>query len=204
MMTASKYLLLFGGILIGLFILMAAGMGLLVLLLDEAGEDGINIAEFNSQLPFSFLGRGNQENEGNEFTGQTSGWFFGIACLPVVFNLTARLVSRRVSLRPRLKGLLESYTRMNKKYFMPLHTYLSILALVVATVHLRISSCPNPLPEWGLIIAGILVATGLIIKLRIASKVSPKLLKGIYRFHVSLVVSGILISVLLAGHVLMD
>ena len=204
MMTASKYLLLFGGILIGLVILIAAGMGLLVLLLDEAGENEITIAEFNSQLPFSFLGRGNQENEGNEFTGQTSGWLFGIACLPVVFSLTDRLVSRRVSLRPRLKGLLEWCTRVNKKYFMPFHTYLSILALVVATAHLLFSSCLNPLPELGLIIAGILVATGLIIKLRIASKVSPKLLKGIYKFHASVVVSGILVSVLLAGHVFMD
>jgi hypothetical protein len=204
MMTAWKCLLLFGGILIGLFILMAAGMGLLVLLLDEAGEDGINIAELNYQLPFSFPLRGGLENEGNEFTGQTSGWLFGIACLPVIFSLIARLISRRVSLHPRLKGLLEWFTSMNKKYFMPFHTYLSILALVVATVHLLISSCPNPLPEWGLIIAGILVATGLIIKLRIASKVSPKLLKGIYQFHASLVVTGILISVLLAGHVFMD
>jgi hypothetical protein len=150
------------------------------------------------------LGRGNQENEGNEFTGQTSGWLFGIACLPVVFSLTAKLISRRISLHPRLKGLLEWSTRMNKKYLMPFHTYLSILALVVATVHLLISSCPSPLPEWGLIIAGILVATGLIIKSRIASKISLKLLKGIYQFHTNLVVSGILVSVLLAGHVFMD
>ena len=204
MMTASKYLFLFGGILIGLVILVAAGMGLLVLLLDEAGENGINIAEFNSQLPFSFLGRGNQENEGNEFTGQTSGWLFGIACLPVIFSLTARFVSRRISLRPRLKGLLEWFTRVNKKYFMPFHTYLSILALVIATAHLLFSSCLNPLPELGLIIAGILVATGLIIKLRIASKVSRKLQKGIYKFHASVLVSGILVFVLLAGHVFMD
>ena len=203
-MIPTKYLLLFGGILIGLFFLMAAGMGLLVVLLDEAGEDGINIAEFNSQLPFSFMGRANQENEGDEFTGQISGWLFGIACLPVVFNLTARLISRRVSLHPRLKELLEWFTRKNKKYFMPFHTYLSILALVVASLHLLISSCPNPLPEWGLIIAGILVVTGLIIKLRIASKLSPKLPKGIYQFHASLVVSGILGFVLLAGHVFMD
>jgi hypothetical protein len=203
-MTTSKFLLLFGGILMGLCILMTTGMGLLVLLLDEAGEDREDITEFIPLLPFSFSLRGGLENEGNEFTGQASGWLFGIACLPVVFSRTAGLISRRVSLGPRLKGLLEWFTRVNKKYLMPFHTYLSILALVVATVHLLFSSCPNPLPELGLIGAGMLVATGLIIKLRIAPKFSPKLVKWVYRFHVSLVISGILVSVLLAGHVLMD
>jgi hypothetical protein len=204
MMTASKYLLLFGGILIGLFILMAAGMGLLVLLLDEVSEDREDIAEFTSRLHFSFPLRRDLENEGNEFTGQISGWLFGIASLPVVFCLTARFISRRISLRPRLKGLLEWFTGVNKKYFMPFHTYLSILALVVAIVHLLFSSCPNLLPELGLIIAGILVATGLAIKLRIIAKVSPKFVKRLYQFHASLVVSGILITVLISGHILMD
>jgi hypothetical protein len=203
-MTATKYLFLFGGILIGLVILMAAGIGVLVLLLDEIGDDGEGIAKFTSLLTFPNFLRGGQENEGNEFTGQTSGWLFGIACVPVIFCLTARLISRRVSLRPRLKSALEWFTRVNKKYFMPFHTYLSILALALAIVHLMFSSCPNPLPEWGLIGAGILVTTGLIIKLRIASKSFPKLVKYIYQFHASLVVSGILVSILLAGHVLMD
>jgi hypothetical protein len=204
MMTATKYLFLFCGILIGLAILMAAGIGLLVLLRDEVGDDREDIKMFTSLLPFSFSFRGNLENEGNEFIGQTSGWLFGIASLPVVLCMTARFISRRASLRPRLKGLLEWFTRVNKKYFMPFHAYLCILAFVVATVHLIFSSCPNPFPEWGLIIAGILVATGLIVKFRIVSKVSPKLVKWFYRFHVSLVISGILISFLLAGHIIMD
>jgi membrane protein YdbS with pleckstrin-like domain len=107
-------------------------------------------------------------------------------------------------LQSRLKGSLEWFSRMNKKYLMPFHTYLTILALALAIVHLMFSSCPNPFPEWGLGIAGILVATGLLIKLRIAAKISPKLTKWVYQFHASLVVTGILVSVLLTGHLLMD
>jgi hypothetical protein len=163
-MNATKYLFLFGGILIGLVILMVAGIGLLVLFLDEAGEDGGGVANFANLLTFPNFLRVGQENEGNE-------WF----------------------------------ARVNNKYFMPFHTYLSMLALALAIVHLLFSSCPlNPFPEWGLIGAGILVVTGLIIKLRLAVKISPKLVKWIYQFHASLLVSGILVSILLAGHVLMD
>jgi hypothetical protein len=202
-MTATKTFYLFGGILLGLVVLVAVGIGLLFLMIDEVGDDGIAITEFTSLMPFSFS-RGGLENEGNGFTGQTAGWLFGIASLPVVLGLTARFISRRLSLQSRLKGSLEWFTRMNKKYLMPFHTYLSVLALALAIVHLIFSSCPNPLPELGLIIAGVLVATGLIIKLRIAPKVSPKLTKWIYQFHASLVVSGIFVSVLLAGHIIMD
>ena len=203
-MTTTKYLLLFGGILIGLLILMAAGMGLLVLYLDEANEVRKDIAMFISRLPFSIPVRGGLENEGNEVTGQTSGWFFGIASLPVVLCLTTRYINRRISLPPHWKRLLEWFTGVNKRYFMPFHTYLSIFALAVATVHLIFSSCPNPLPEMGLIIAGILIATGLAIKLRITAKIYPKFVKRLYQFHASLVVSGILVTVLISGHILMD
>jgi hypothetical protein len=204
-MNATKYLFLFGGILIGLVILMVAGIGLLVLFLDEAGEDGGGVANFANLLTFPNFLRVGQENEGNEFTGQTSGWLFGIACVPVIFCLMTRYINRRVFLQPRMKSALEWFARVNNKYFMPFHTYLSMLALALAIVHLLFSSCPlNPFPEWGLIGAGILVVTGLIIKLRLAVKISPKLVKWIYQFHASLLVSGILVSILLAGHVLMD
>jgi hypothetical protein len=198
--SATKLVLVFGGILVGLALLMAAGVGFLILLLDEAGEDGRDITGLSSLLSLSSSWRGGQENDGNEFTGQISGWLFGIACVPVAFSLTARLVGRRVALRPGVKGLHEWSTRVNRRYLMPFHTYLSIPALALAIFHLELSSCPNPLPEWGLILAGILVATGVIVKLRIV----PRLAKRIYQFHSSLVVSAMLVGVLLAGHVIMD
>lgn len=185
--------------------LFVAGTGFLFLLIDEIGDDRGHLAEFKSLLSVPFSLRVGVENEGNEFTGQASGWLFGIACVPVIFCLMTRFINCRDFLQPRMKSALGWFARVNNKYFMPFHTYLSMLALALASVHLIFSSCPlNPFPEWGLIGAGILVVTGLIIKLRLAVKISPKLVKGIYQFHASLVVSGILVSVLLVGHILMD
>jgi hypothetical protein len=204
MMTAVKQFFLIGGILAGLLILTAAGMAVVFLFLDEASGDGEDLNELTSLSSFSFPLRWGEENQGNEFTGQTAGWLFGISCVPVVFNLTTRFIIRRIPLSSRLKAASEWLSRANRKYLMPFHTYLSILAFALAVIHLLLSNCPNPFPEWGLIGAGILVVTGLIIKLRLAVKISPKLVKWIYQFHTSLVVSGILVSILLAGHVLMD
>ncbi len=201
-MTSMKYRFRIGGIFAGMLILMTAGIGFL--LLEEASENGVGFKDLVPLSRSSFPFNGGEVNIGNEFTGQISGWLFGIACLPVVLHLTARFLCRRVALGPRLKGAIERIARVNKKFFMPFHTYLSILAFSVATVHLLFSSCPNPLPELGLIIAGILVVTGLIIKLRLTRKIFPKSVKWVYQFHASLVVSGILVSVLLAGHILMD
>jgi hypothetical protein len=197
----TRNLFLFGVILMGLVVLISAGFGILVPINNVVLDDGKAIAKFTSPLSFSSYLIGDQESDGNEFTGLTSGLLFWISSLPIIFRLTTRLINRRVSLRPRLQGLFEWFTQVNNKYLMQFHTYLSILALALAVVHFIFSSCPlNPLPEWGLIMAGILVVTGLIVKLRIA----PKLKNRIYQFHTSLVVTGILLSVLLAGHVLMD
>jgi hypothetical protein len=203
-MIAQKNRYIFGGILIGLIILITIGIGMLALLLDELGEEGHNIAYFASTLSLPLLGV-EVENEGNEFTGQLTGWIFGTACLPVAINLTARLISQKVSLKQHQKGWLERISRLNLKYLMPFHTYLSILAFSLAITHYFLSSCLlNPLPEWGLIGTGILVVTGLIFKLRLIPKAFSTLIKWNYKFHASLVVSLILLSILLSGHILMD
>jgi hypothetical protein len=231
-MTIGKTILLIGGIVIGLGLLVAVGVGLLVFLIEEignngressglsdeaidqrealaeSGEEGIGTDKGTtaapSRNPLTFpLGAG-LENEGNGFTGQVSGWLFGIACIPVVFCLGTRFIKCRVSAQSSLKRTLDQLACANKKYLMPFHTYLSILALALGVIHLMLSSCPNPFPEWGLILSGILVLTGAIIKYRVAAKVSPKFVKIIYQFHASLVVSGILASILFTGHILMD
>jgi hypothetical protein len=230
-MVATKTLFLMGGIFIGFILLMVIGIGLLVFLVEEISNDGKHIAEFDDESrdngadigesevvgglrtalqkvkslwPYPFSIQAAQENEGNELTGQATGWLFGIACVPVVFCLSTGFINRQTFIPSRLKGSLRWFTRTNKKYLMPFHTYLSILAMILGVVHLIFSSCPNPLPEWGLFIAGILVTTGLLIKLRFAAKLFPKAIKYLYKFHASLVVSGILALILIAGHTLMD
>jgi hypothetical protein len=203
-MTATKFLLLSSGILIGLVVLMVSGLLLSFLVLEELSEDGKIILEIPSLLPLTFPLRWSGEDSGNEFTGQTSAWLFGLSCLPLVFSITSKFILQKVSLPLRLKGFMEWFYRLNKKYFLPFHTYLSLPALALSILHLSLSTCPNPLPELGLILVAVLATTGLIIKFRIGTKISPKFLKSMYQFHTSLVVLGILASVLVAGHLLMD
>jgi hypothetical protein len=203
-MPGSKQLFLIFGIFFGLALLMVGGAGLLFLLVDEINEEGGQLTKLTSLLSFSFPLRWGEENEGNEFTGQTSGWLFGVGCVPVVFNLASRTINRNILLSPRLKRAVEWFTRTNKKYMMPFHTYLSIPAFLLASLHLLFSSCPNPFPELGLITAGLLVLTGVLIKFRIAARISPRLLKWMYQFHASLLVTGLLVSLLIAGHLIMD
>ena len=85
---------------------------------------------------------------------------------------------------------------------MRFHTYLSILALGLGILHLNLSYCAaNPFPELGLILSGILVATGLFFKWK---AVPAALRKVLYQFHASLIVSGVLLVILYTGHAVMD
>lgn len=196
-MTTSKKLL-FTGILIAVAILAVSGIGLILLIFDEMGievEDELESA-FESPLEYE------PENEGNGFTGQAAAWVFGVSSLPVTIDLIYRHVICRFHVRSGIRNTISRLNAAQRKYLMPFHTYLSILALALGILHLRLSSCSaNPLPEWGLIGMGILVGTGLMIKL----KLSPtRFRRGIYKFHASLIVSGILATILLSGHLIMD
>lgn len=83
---------------------------------------------------------------------------------------------------------------------MPLHTYFSLGALALGLLHLSRSACQSTsLPEWGLAALAILVGSGLVIKRKLAPK---SWRKGIYQFHVSLVVSGLFVLVLVGGHLI--
>jgi hypothetical protein len=195
-----KYFIVFAGTLICLIMLATASIGLLVIVSDEDEIEDDFVSEITSALP-SLSMRNGLENEGNGFTGQASAWIFGAANLPVGINLIAKGITRNVPLRADIKSAIERLNLVLKKYLMPFHTYLSILALALGVFHLFLSSCPNPFPELGLILMGILVGSGVIIKLKIA----PKFLrKTIYQFHASLVISGVLLAVLFVGHVIMD
>ena len=79
---------------------------------------------------------------------------------------------------------------------------MSVLALGLGIVHLTLSSCvANPLPQLGLILSGVLVASGLLFKWK---AVPNTVRKALYQFHASLIVSGILVVVLITGHAVMD
>ena len=101
-----------------------------------------------------------------------------------------------------VKRFIRRANIIQRHYLMPLHTYLSILALGLGILHLTLSSCiANLLPELGLILMGVLVITGLLFKWKAVSKTFRK---ALYQFHASLIVSGVLLVILYTGHAVMD
>jgi hypothetical protein len=125
-----------------------------------------------------------------------------LSSLPVLIDLISRTVLRCAPIAETGKNFIRHINTVQKKYLMPLHTWLSILALGLGILHLTLSSCAaNPLPELGLILSGILVTSGLLFK---DKAVPASLRKTLYQFHVSLIVSGVLLAILFTGHAVMS
>jgi hypothetical protein len=176
-----------------------AGIALLVVIAYELTQSGWAISNF-MQAYLSFRAA-LQNNTGNEFSGEATAWLFGISSAPVVFDLMSRTVFRYVPIGGAAKSFLRHVNNLQRKYLMPLHTYLSIAALGLGILHLILSSCiANPFPELGLILTGILVTTGLLFKWR---AIPALLRKTLYKFHASLIVTGFLLVILFTGHAAM-
>jgi hypothetical protein len=199
MTTNQNSLSVLSSVFIGVLIISLAGIALLFVIVDELDESGRTIPGF-VQTYFSFR-EAMQNNTGNEFTGETTAWLFGASSIPVVVDLISRTVIRYVPIGGNAKSILRHINNIQRRYLLPFHTYLSIAALGLGILHLTLSSCiANPFPELGLILTGILVTTGLLFKW----KAVPALLrKSLYKFHVSLKVTGILLVILFTGHAVM-
>jgi hypothetical protein len=185
---------------IGLMIISLAGFALLAVFVDELAESGLAVPNF-MQAYFSYR-EAWQDSTGNEFTGEATAWLFGASSVPVVVDLISRTAIRYVPIGETAKGFIRRINAIQRKYLMPLHTWLSVLALGLGILHLTLSSClTNPLPELGLFLCGLLVATGLLSKW----KAIPAILrKALYQFHASLIVTGALLLILFTGHAIMD
>jgi hypothetical protein len=183
-----------------LIIIALLGITFLVVFMEEITEEGWvlpNVAKSN----FPFLSAW-QKNSGNEFTGDATALLFGMASVPVAIDLISRSVVRYTPVSEKLKGLIRRTNNKQRKYLLPFHSYLSILALGFGFLHLNLSSCiANPFPEWGLILSGVLVGSGLLFKWK---AIPVKFRKPLYKFHTSLVVTGILLVILLVGHTIMS
>jgi hypothetical protein len=185
---------------IGVMLVLFAGIALLFVIVNELDESGWAVPNF-MQAYLSFR-EALRNNTGNEFTGEATAWFFGLASVPVFADLTSRLVTRYMSVGGTVKSFLRHANSLQKKHLMPLHTWFSVAALGLGILHLTLSSCiANPFPELGLILTGILVITGLLFKCRAVPGIFRKIL---YKFHASLIVSGVLLVILFAGHAVMD
>jgi uncharacterized membrane protein YidH (DUF202 family) len=110
-------------------------------------------------------------------------------------------VIRYMPFGEKVKGFIRRINNIQRKYLMPLHTWLSIMALGLGILHLTLSSCVgNPFPELGLILTGVLVTTGLLFKWK---AVPSAIRKTLYQFHSSLIVLGVLLVILYTGHAVM-
>jgi hypothetical protein len=196
----KNFLPTFGSALIGVMIISLASIALFLFVVHELDESGQAVPNF-MQAYFSFR-EALQNNTGNEFTGEATAWLFVASSIPVGVDLIAITVPRCLPIGGRANSFLRHINTVQKKYLMPLHIYLSIAALGLGILHLTLSSCiANPFPELGLILTGILVTTGLFFKW----KVVPTLFrKYLYKFHTSLIVSGVLLAILFIGHAVMD
>ena len=194
--TSSSIL---GVVFTGGMIVSLVGLALLAIIVTELVMSGWAVQNF-MQTYFSFRGA-LQNNTGNEFSGEATAWLFGLSAFPVGFDLISRAAIRYFPVGGTLKSILRHINNLQRKYLMPFHTYLSIVALGLGILHLVLSSCiANPFPELGLFITGILVITGLLFKWK---AVPSTLRKTLYKFHASLMLSGVLLAVLVIGHAVM-
>jgi hypothetical protein len=200
MTTSKKSPSVLGSAFIGMMLISLVSTALLFVILDELKESGRAVPNF-MQTYFSFR-EALQNNTGNEFTGEATAWLFGASSIPVGVDLISKTVIRYVPIGGTAKNFLRHINNLQRKYLMPLHTWLSIAALGLGILHLTLSSCiANPLPELALILSGILVITGLLFKWKAVPAIFRK---ALYKFHTSLIVTGVLLAILFTGHAVMD
>jgi hypothetical protein len=200
MTTSKKSPPVLGSAFIGVMLISLAGIALLIVIAYELAQSGQTVPNFIHTY-FSFR-EALQNNTGNEFTGEATAWLFGVSSVPVGVDLLSRTVIRYIPIGGTAKSFIQYVNNLQRKYLMPLHTYLSIAALGLGILHLTLSSCiANPFPELGLILTGILITSGLLFKWR---AVPTFLRKALYKFHASLMVSGVLLVILFMGHAVMD
>lgn len=141
-----------------------------------------------------------ERNEGDEITGQTTAWLFGLANLTVIISLMIKGIIRFYSLAPQVQKSLREFNQFQKKHLMKIHYFLNPVALGIALIHFSLSSCPfSPLPELGLSFIFLLLVLGIILKI----KDPPKMIRRFaYKVHTHPLISMILGSIVLTGHIM--
>jgi hypothetical protein len=144
-------------------------------------------------------GRG---DKGNEVTGQSAAWILAAANLPALLSLLARALIRHTSLAGSIKERIKRFNQTQKRYLMPFHYLLNPLALLLALIHFSLSHCrSSSLPEWGLAVMAALAVIGILIKFKFAPK---NIRSTIYRIHTNPLPVGLLVTILLIGHSIVD
>jgi len=161
---------------------------------DNHGHKGKN----SLQNPFS-TSRHGKGDRGDEFTGESAAWIFAAANLPALFSLLVMGIIHNRAISGNLKDRLKRLNQAQKRYLMPFHYILNLLALIVACIHFSLSHCRSTsLPEWSLAVMALLAITGVLIKF----KLSPRSMRSsLYQIHTNPLAVGLLVAILLAGHI---
>lgn len=142
------------------------------------------------------------DDEGDETTGQITAWLLAGANLTVALSIVIRLANRFSPLWPAAKGLLSSFNRLQKKHLMRLHYYLNPVIIGVALWHWFESRCQSTsLPEWGLFLMVVAMATGVLVKFKLCP---GGLRKSLYQLHTQPLLFIALILMLTVGHTIVD
>jgi hypothetical protein len=196
--TKRTFWAIFGLVFIWLMFISLVSITLLIIAVEQMVKNGRAVPDF-IQVFMTLL---KTWQDGNESTGVLTAWFFSVSMVPVGIKLISRIITRCDRIGEKIKGFFRRVNNFQGKYLMQFHTYLSILGLGFGILHLKLSTCAiNPLPEWGLILSGILVITGMFFKWK---AIPPKFRNFLYKFHTSLIVSGVLLTILIIGHAVME
>ena len=139
---------------------------------------------------------------GNEFTGETTAFFFAFSFVSILVNKILKLIFQRTAYIGSNQKTIERIYCFSKKYLIPLHSIMSFGGLGFGVLHLFLSNCQNnPFPELGLLFAVIIMISGLLVNFKAVSQgIKLKLI----RFHQHWIVSAALLAILLVGHSIMD
>jgi hypothetical protein len=157
-------------------------------------------AQWGKGGPGGFLGKG--RDDGDEMTGQVVAWSLGVANLTVALSILIRWMREFVSLAPETKTRLASFNSTQKKFLMKFHYILNPIILLLAVVHWSMSRCKSTtLPEWGLVIMGVIAVLGVVLKFKLCP---GSFLRNIYRIHTQPLLLLLAVSLLIIGHISMD
>ncbi len=142
------------------------------------------------------------KDEGNETAGQMAAWLLLVANLPVALSLLMKGTNRFAPLKAEFKSALTNFNRVQKKALMPMHYYLNLAILGIASWHWLTSQCKSSaLPEIGLSVMVGLVGLGMLMKFKLCPN---RFRKYVYRIHTQPVIFLSLVLVLTAGHLIID
>jgi|GEM_PF-5468616 len=145
---------------------------------------------------------GQERGESNEATGLATAVLLVFANITVVLSLMIKLILNILPKNSTTRSFLVQLNGMQKKRLRALHYWLNPIVLVLAFIHLFLSSCDSTiLPECGLALMAILTLSGLMLKQRFLSNTIRKHIRIIHTYPIGII---LMVMILIFGHTIID